>query len=313
MTDWPRISIVTPSYNQAQFLEQTICSVLDQGYPNLEYFVIDGGSTDCTVEIIRKYANRLTHWESVKDRGQVHAINKGLQHATGEILAYINSDDYYLPGAFECVAQEYMRQPFDLIAGACRYVDVSGNLLNVVNGGATSLLDFLSPLRYRDLYLTQPEVFWSRKVTDTCGLFCEDLNICFDVECWLRAVAAGFSVRHVDRELACFRRHALQKTNQMALQYAEWLKITREYAERLALHLKHNAQREIHRGIGYLSAELFYLQTQEAACSGSLFKALYYWLRGVLTTLPRSLWTLDSLRVLRRAMMSALHNTHIKK
>ena len=98
--DLPRISIITPSFNQAQFLEQTIKSVLDQGYPNLEYFIIDGGSTDGSADIIRRYSKQLTYWVSEKDRGQTHAINKGLERATGEIIAYINSDDLYVPGAF---------------------------------------------------------------------------------------------------------------------------------------------------------------------------------------------------------------------
>ena len=103
----PKISIVTPSFNQGQFIEETIRSVLDQDYPNLEYLVIDGGSTDQTIDIIRKYETQLSYWESEKDRGQVHAINKGLARATGDIFAYINSDDIYLPGTFATVAKYF--------------------------------------------------------------------------------------------------------------------------------------------------------------------------------------------------------------
>src|SRR5436853_272146 len=99
----PKISIVTPSFNQGQFIEETIHSVLDQNYPNLEYLVIDGGSTDQTIDIIRKYETRLSYWESEKDRGQVHAINKRLARVTGDIFAFINSDDIYLPGTFATV------------------------------------------------------------------------------------------------------------------------------------------------------------------------------------------------------------------
>ena len=141
---------------------------------------MDGGSTDGSVEIIRKYAHHLTDWVSEKDRGQSHAINKGFQRATGDIRAFINSDDYYLPGVFKCVAQEYMCQPFDLIAGACRFVDAAGNLISVQKGNPVSLMDFLDIPRYERSCLTQPEVFWTRRVMDTCGAFREDLKIAFE-------------------------------------------------------------------------------------------------------------------------------------
>src|SRR5580658_2018681 len=99
-----KISIITPSYNQGQFLEETMLSVFNQGYPNLEYIVIDGGSTDNSVEIIKKYENRLTYWESQKDRGQTHAINKGFEKSTGEIIAWLNSDDVYCENALFIIA-----------------------------------------------------------------------------------------------------------------------------------------------------------------------------------------------------------------
>src|SRR6266550_5897057 len=106
-----KISIVTPSFNQGQFIEETIRSVLDQNYPNLEYLVIDGGSTDQTIDIIHKYETHLSYWESEQDRGQVHAINKGLARATGDIFAFINSDDIYFPGTFATVARYFADFP----------------------------------------------------------------------------------------------------------------------------------------------------------------------------------------------------------
>ncbi|WP_461485736.1 glycosyltransferase family 2 protein, partial [Pedobacter sp.] len=108
-TDWPKISIVTPSYNQGQYIEETILSILNQNYPNLEYIIIDGGSTDHTVEIIKKYEDRITYWVSEKDNGQSHAINKGFEKATGEIFAYLNSDDCYYPNTFWEIANTYVR------------------------------------------------------------------------------------------------------------------------------------------------------------------------------------------------------------
>src|SRR5258708_1539817 len=107
----PKLSIVTPSYNQGQFLEETILSVLDQKYANLEYIIIDGGSTDESVEIIRRYAKHLAFWVSEKDRGQVHAINKGIAKTTGDIFGFINSDDVYLPGAFNTVVDHFENNP----------------------------------------------------------------------------------------------------------------------------------------------------------------------------------------------------------
>ncbi|MBK8805289.1 MAG: glycosyltransferase [Bacteroidales bacterium] len=117
MEDYPKISIVTPSYNQGQYLEETILSVLNQNYPNLEYIIIDGGSTDNSVEIIKKYADRITYWVSEPDNGQSHAINKGLEYCTGEIFNWLNSDDYYLDGALLTIGRTFLENPdCDIVA-----------------------------------------------------------------------------------------------------------------------------------------------------------------------------------------------------
>ena len=114
---WPKISIVTPSYNQAEYLEQTIRSVLLQRYPNLEYIIMDGGSTDGSVEIIRKYQEWITFWTSEEDQGQTDAIQKGFSRSTGSILAWLNSDDIYFPGALVAMAQAHLLSPRTVLLG----------------------------------------------------------------------------------------------------------------------------------------------------------------------------------------------------
>src|SRR5215218_11412235 len=120
----PKLTIITPSLNHGRFIERTIRSVLDQGYENLEYIVVDGGSTDGSVSVIERYADRLAWWVSEPDRGQTHALNKGLRRATGEWVAYINSDDHYLPGAFAHAVERLDRTGASWAAGSCRFVDV---------------------------------------------------------------------------------------------------------------------------------------------------------------------------------------------
>src|SRR5882672_2272557 len=129
---WPKVTIVTPSYNQGEFLEETIRSVLLQGYPNLEYIIIDGGSTDRSVEIIRRYEKWLAHWVSERDRGQSDAINKGFSRSTGDICAYLNSDDVYLPHALLSVARLFEKHPdAALLYGDCQLIDESSRVVDL--------------------------------------------------------------------------------------------------------------------------------------------------------------------------------------
>src|SRR5262245_56352604 len=126
--NWPRITVVTPSYNQAQFLEETMCSVLDQKYPNLEYIVIDGGSADGSCDIIRNYESQLAHWGSEKDRGAADAIAKGLRQATGSIVAYLNSDDVYVSGSLKAAAEAF-EKPCDVVYGDTYWTDAAGRVI----------------------------------------------------------------------------------------------------------------------------------------------------------------------------------------
>jgi glycosyltransferase involved in cell wall biosynthesis len=204
----PRVTVVTPSYNQAEFLEATILSVLDQNYPNLEYIIIDGGSNDGSVDIIRKYEDRLSYWISELDRGQTHAINKGWERSTGAILAYLNSDDLYLPGAIADSVDLLQRHPeTDLVYGSMQTIDEHGALLNRIRPGPFSL-DRLA----RSCFIPQPTVFFRRSLLSQIGLLNESRRFCMDYECWLRA-AKVTTPQWLDRFTASFRYHPASKSS----------------------------------------------------------------------------------------------------
>jgi len=155
---WPKVSIVTPSYNQGRFLERTILSVLNQNYPNLEYIIMDGGSTDGSIEIIRKYEKYLAHWVSEKDGGQAHAIVKGFGRCTGKILAYLNSDDTYVSEALLEVSRAFMRHPTcDLVFGDTNFIDAADNMIGECR---FTRFDFAT-LIYEGSSLHQPSAFWA--------------------------------------------------------------------------------------------------------------------------------------------------------
>jgi glycosyltransferase involved in cell wall biosynthesis len=204
-----KFSVVTPSLNQGRFLEETIQSVLSQGSPNLEYIIIDGGSTDGSVDIIKKYEKKLSYWVSEKDRGQSDAINKGLRRASGEILAWLNSDDCYLPGTLERVAEFFSSHPaVDL---------VYGDLLLIDGGGKTLGIRRVVPYNYTlALYglstVPQPSAFFRRRALDVVGLLDEELHYQMDTEFFLRFGRKGLNIKHLPVPLAMFRLHAQSKT-----------------------------------------------------------------------------------------------------
>ena len=232
MGTFPRISIITPSFNQASFIEQTISSVINQGYPNLEYIVIDGGSTDGSVEIIRKFERDIAYWVSEADRGQAHAINKGLRRATGDIIAYLNSDDYYLEGALARVAEHYIYHPeVDLFHGRCRIVDECGVEMGVRAGSITRYEEILDlwDVWWQKRNFVQPEVFWTKRITDKIGLFREDLFWVMDYEYWLRMLRAKCAVGFINADLAAFRMHPNQKTRQSERSVNEMVQLIRPF------------------------------------------------------------------------------------
>jgi len=192
MADLPLVSIITPSYNQAAFLEQTICSVLGQSYPRIEYLLVDGGSNDGSAEIIQRYAHRLAWWVSERDSGQAEAINKGLRRASGEFVAWLNSDDLYLPGAVaQAVAALTADPALGLAYGDAITIDAHGKPLGRFAFGDWGLLDLVG---FR--IICQPAVFMRRSVLEQAGYLEPSFHFMLDHHLWIR-MARLAPVRHV--------------------------------------------------------------------------------------------------------------------
>jgi glycosyltransferase involved in cell wall biosynthesis len=182
MNQTPKVSIVSPSFNQAQFLEKAMRSVLEQDYPAIEYLVVDGGSTDGSVELIQKYADCIDWWVSEKDRGQADGINKGLRRATGEIVAWLNSDDFYQPGAISSAVQALRENPdAGFVYGNLQVVNPAGETTNVLTYG-----DWKLPGLMEFKIIGQPTVFMRRDVLTQAGYLDESYHFLLDHHLWLR-------------------------------------------------------------------------------------------------------------------------------
>lgn len=207
---WPRITLVTPSFNQGRYLEEAIRSILLQGYPNLEYRVIDGGSGDGSVAIIRKYADWIDHWESAPDRGQTHAITKGFAGATGEVCGWLNSDDVFCPGALATLMALRAKNPRAVAwVGACQEIDAAGGQLRVVTpkiGEPDTFGDWGFAVRFY-----QPACLFSRAAFERVGGLREELVYVMDVDLWLRLARAG-AFASCDTPVAVARLHPEAKT-----------------------------------------------------------------------------------------------------
>lgn len=218
MSTLPKITVITPSYNQAQYLEATIRSVLDQGYPNLEYIIIDGGSTDGSVEIIKRYASQLAYWISEPDRGQSHAINKGLQRATGEWVGWQNSDDIYYPDSFMLVAKCAARSPSaNLIIGDINLINEHGQVIRDVRYVRPTYLSLLA----EGMVLTNQAAFWKRDLHTRLGWLDESLHYGFDYEWFLRILVDTNQSVHIPEIIGALRYHTETKTSQFQHKFDE--------------------------------------------------------------------------------------------
>lgn len=218
----PRICVVTPSFNQAPYLERTIRSVLDQGYPNLEYIIIDGGSTDGSVDVIKRYEDKLTYWVSEPDNGQTHALNKGFARATGDFLCWINSDDFFLEGSFVAFAETAMKHPeADWFMGKIEVVDEYGtSLKNVVPryNSKQKWYAFVATRQF-DTELQQPATFFSKRAWMAAGELDESLRYVMDFDYWGRLAYLGFRPVTIDYDIAGFRMHGESKTGEGLLPF----------------------------------------------------------------------------------------------
>ncbi len=208
MTKQPLVSIVTPSYNQAEYLEKTILSVLGQDYQNIEYIIIDGGSDDGSREIIEKYSNRISYWVSEKDQGQTDAINKGFAQAKGEILAWLNSDDTYEPHAVaEAVAYLLKNPEIGLLYGDANFIDAEDRKIGKFPAAQTDY----QRLRQGYVHVAQQSAFWRADIMKLVGPLDPSFYFAMDYDLWVR-LAAVSKVKYLPRTWANFRLHSAAKT-----------------------------------------------------------------------------------------------------
>jgi GT2 family glycosyltransferase len=258
----PRVTIVTPSFNQGQFIEETIRSVLLQDYPNLEYIIIDGGSTDNTLDIIRRYSSFLTYWVSEPDQGQADAVQKGWRHGTGEILAYLNSDDAYLPNAIASAVRGLNAHPNALaVCGGELWIDSQGIVIKE-NRPRSATWHALMQFEF----IPQPAVFLRRSAFQRAGGFNLGFRNVFDFELWTRLAMLG-DIQCINRLLAVTRWHSSTKTTTQRLAIARELKqvVEKNFATPMGQQLSTREQKMIQAKLHYLTFDIYLDQFPQSA------------------------------------------------
>jgi glycosyltransferase involved in cell wall biosynthesis len=237
MREQPKISIVTPSFNQGKFIDQNIQSVLAQNYPDFEHIIIDGGSSDGTIDVLKKHPH--LKWISEPDRGQAHALNKGFQMAQGEVIGWLNSDDSYLPGTFELVVRALDKsQGRWVVMGDVEMIDESGKRVTVLQNRPKEIRELL---RFWDPDLRavhQPGVFFYREILNDIGLLDETLYFAMDYDLWLRT-RRKFAFHRVDAVFARYRLHGSSKSSRGWDAFMpEWELVSKRYVEELPMHYR---------------------------------------------------------------------------
>ncbi len=205
----PKITLVTPSYNQGVFIEETIESVISQNYPNLEYIVVDGGSTDKSVDIIKKYSSHIDYWESKPDSGQTDALLKGFNRATGDIFCWLNSDDILEPGTLFEVAEFFFENPeAELVYGNATWIDKDSKVLRSKKEHDFNQFVFL----YDHNYIPQPSTFWRKSLYEKVGGLNPDISVAMDTDFWIRCLQHT-NFYHVNKQWSRMRFHEDAKTH----------------------------------------------------------------------------------------------------
>jgi len=243
----PRISIITPSFNQGRFIKQTIDSVLSQNYPNLEYIVMDGGSTDDTISILKSYGDKII-WESKKDKGQSDALNMGFKRSTGEIVAYLNSDDVYLPNTLFTVGEYFLENPNIMwLTGDYFIIDAENKKIQSFVAGYKKLLRYNPSLFLLCIanYIIQPSTFWKSSLFKEIGYFNESYKFCMDYDYWMRIFQKYFpSV--LPRHFSLFRIHDASKGgSQYKAQFEEEHEVVIKYTKNVFIRCAHKIHTQL--------------------------------------------------------------------
>ena len=268
------VSIVTPSYNQVEFLEATIQSVIAQEYSNLEYIIVDGGSTDGSVDVINKYSDQLSWWISESDQGQADGINKGLRRSQGEIVAWLNSDDLYLPGAIRgAVAAFDTNTDLGMVYGNAITIDQEGTPLNQLSFGDWGLPDLM---HFR--IICQPSVFIRRSVFEKVGFLDDNFHYMLDHHLWLR-IASNYKIKHFSEVWSAARHHSTSKNVAQSEAFADetyhilkWMQTDPKFIARFEAD-----RRRIIGGANRLAGRYLLDGGKPRAALIAYIKALFYW------------------------------------